>query len=104
MKTTESPANASRLVLATAAIITGMYWFADLLTPLALAIFLWLTIDAFAGSLSKRLPFIPRVAAVPVAVLIVFMSLAAIVGFVIDYAAVFSRSLSSYQIRLDEFL
>jgi predicted PurR-regulated permease PerM len=69
-----------------------------------LAIFLWLTIDAFAVSLSKRLNFLPRVAAVPVAILIVFISLAAIVGFVIEYAAVFSRSFGAYQIRLDELI
>jgi AI-2 transport protein TqsA len=97
-------ASASMMLLATAAIITGLNWFADLLTPLALATFLWLTIDAFAGSLSRRLPFLPRVASVPLAVLIVFVSLAAIVGFVIEYAAVFSRSLGMYQLRLDEVI
>ena len=90
--------NAGILVIAAAVIIAGLWWFADLLTPLALAIFLWLTIDAFAESLQKRLPFIPKVAAIPVAVLIVFLSLAFIVGFVIEYATGFSRSLGTYQV------
>jgi AI-2 transport protein TqsA len=96
--------NAGILVIAAAAIIAGLWWFADLLTPLALAMFLWLTIDAFAQSLQKRLPFIPKVAAIPVAVLIVFLSLTFIVGFVIEYATGFSRSLGAYQVRLDEVI
>jgi AI-2 transport protein TqsA len=98
------PSNAGILVIAAAAIIAGLWWFADLLTPLALAIFLWLTIDAFAESLAKRLPFIPKVAAIPIAVLIVFLSLAFIVGFVIEYATDFSRSLGAYQVRLNEVI
>lgn len=96
--------NAGILVIAAAAIIAGLWWFKDLLTPLALAIFLWLTIDAFAESLRKRLPFIPKVAAIPMAVLIVFLSLTFIVGFVIEYATEFSRSLGAYQLRLNEVI
>jgi AI-2 transport protein TqsA len=103
-QTLGKPSNAGILVIAAAVIIAGLWWFADLLTPLALAIFLWLTIDAFALSLKKRLPFIPRAAALPFAVLIVFLSLAFIVGFVIEYATDFSRSLGAYQIRLNEVI
>lgn len=103
-KTLPKQSNAGILIIAAAAIIAGLWWFADLLTPIALAIFLWLTIDAFAESLQKRLPFIPKVAAIPVAVLIVFLSLTFIVGFVIEYATGFSRSLGAYQIRLNEVI
>jgi AI-2 transport protein TqsA len=98
------PSDAGILVIAAAAIIAGLWWFADLLTPLALAIFLWLTIDAFAESLQKRLPFIPKIAAIPVAVLIVFLSLTFLVGFVIEYATGFSRSMGMYQVRLNEVI
>jgi AI-2 transport protein TqsA len=98
------PSDAGILVIAAAAIIAGLWWFADLLTPLALAIFLWLTIDAFAESLQKRLPFIPKIAAIPVAVLIVFLSLTFLVGFVIEYATGFSRSMGAYQVRLNEVI
>jgi AI-2 transport protein TqsA len=103
-KTIPATSNAGILVIAAAVIIAGLWWFADLFTPLALAIFLWLTIDAFALSLQKRLPFLPKAAAIPVAVLIVFLSLAFIVGFVIEYATGFSRSLGTYQIRLNEVI
>lgn len=103
-QTLPKPNNAGILVIAAAAIIAGLWWFKELLTPLALAVFLWLTIDAFAQSLQKRLPFIPKVAAIPVAVLIVFLSLAFIVGFVIEYATDFSRSLGAYQVRLNDVI
>jgi AI-2 transport protein TqsA len=99
-----TPSNAGILVVAAAVIIAGLWWFADLLKPLALAIFLWLTIDAFADSLSKRLKFISKGWAIPIAVLIVFLSLAFIVGFVIEYATSFSGSLVQYQTRLDALL
>jgi predicted PurR-regulated permease PerM len=69
-----------------------------------LALFLWLTIDAFAVSLRKRVPFVPRWAAIPLAILIVFVALAFIVGFVIEYAAGFARDLGAYQTRLNEVI
>jgi predicted PurR-regulated permease PerM len=89
------------IVLATAATVTGLVWFADLLTPLALAIFLWLTIDAFADQIRARAPFVPRAAAVPLAILLVFTFLAFVVGFVIQYARGFAGEMSAYQARLD---
>lgn len=101
VKTTNA-SNAGILVVAAAVIIAGLWWFADLLKPLALAVFLWLTIDAFADSLSKRLKFIKKGFAIPIAVMIVFLSLAFLVGFVIEYAASFSGSLVQYQTRLNE--
>jgi AI-2 transport protein TqsA len=103
VKTTNA-SNAGILVVAAAVIIAGLWWFADLLKPLALAIFLWLTIDAFADSLSKRLKFISKAWAIPIAVLIVFLSLAFIVGFVIEYATSFSGSLVQYQTRINDVL
>ena len=96
--------NAGISIIAAAVIIAGLWWFSDLLKPLALAIFLWLTIDAFAESLQKRLPFIPKVAAIPVAVLFVFLALTFIVGFVIEYATGMAQSLGAYQTRLNEVI
>ena len=101
---TRTSGSSALLVLASAVVILGLYWFADLLTPLALAIFLWLTIDAFAETMSRRLPFIPRKAALPIAILAVFLTLAAIVGFVVEYATSFSGSFGAYQVRLDQLI
>jgi AI-2 transport protein TqsA len=99
-----SALNASLLVIATGVSIVGLVYFADLLTPLALAIFLWLTIDAFADRLKERLPFVPRAAAVPTAVLLVFAFLAFVIGFVIEYARRFAGQFGAYQQRLDAII
>jgi AI-2 transport protein TqsA len=88
-------------LIASGVVIGGLYWFADLLTPLALAVFLWLTIDAFAEWMRKRMPFLPRKAAVPIALTIVFVFLAFVVAFVIDYAASFAGSITDYRVRID---
>ena len=95
---------ASLAVLAAAAIIAGLWWFADILRPLALAIFLWLTIDGFADALQRRMPFLPRKAAVPAALLIGLGFLAAVTAFVVDYAASFAASIGAYRTRLDEVI
>jgi AI-2 transport protein TqsA len=95
---------ASLAILAAGAIITGLYWFADILRPLALAIFLWLTIDGFADAMQRRLPFLPRKAAIPAALVVALSFLAAVVAFVVDYAASLAGSMSAYRARLDEVL
>lgn len=100
MKTT-APLNASGMLLATAATIVGLVWFADILTPLALAVFLWLTIDAFADHIHARLSFIPRAAAVPLAILTVFVFLAFVIGFVIQYAQGFAGQVGAYGARIN---
>jgi AI-2 transport protein TqsA len=99
-----SPQAASRNILAAAAIIAGLVYFADLLTPLALAIFLWLTIDAFADSMVRRVKMLHKGVAVLLAVLIVFVTLAFIVAFVVEYAASLSKTYGAYQIRLDALI
>lgn len=91
-------------MLAAAAIIAGLWWFADILRPLALAIFLWLTIDGFADALQRRMPFLPRKAAVPAALLVGLGFLAAVTAFVVDYAASFAGSIGAYRTRLDEVI
>jgi AI-2 transport protein TqsA len=96
--------NAGILIIAAATLIAALWWFADILKPLALAVFLWLTIDAFAVTLKKTMPFLPKAAAIPVAILIVFLSLAFVVGFVIEYATGFSGSLTAYQARLNDVI
>lgn len=95
---------ASLAVLAAAATIAGLWWFSDILRPLALAIFLWLTIDGFADALQRRMPFLPRKAAVPAALLVGLGFLAAVTAFVVDYAASFAGSIGAYRTRLDEVI
>jgi AI-2 transport protein TqsA len=99
-----SPARAgaaSLSILAAAAIIAGLWWFSDIFRPLALAVFIWLTVDGFADAMQRRMPFIPRKAAVPIALLIAVGFLAAVTAFIVDYAASFSGSIGQYRTRLD---
>ena len=91
----------SRNILATAVVIAGLIYFSDILTPLALAIFLWLTIDGLAVFIHSRVPKVPRKLAVPFTLLLVFFSLASVVAFVAQYARSFSKDLSAYHLRLD---
>jgi AI-2 transport protein TqsA len=96
--------NASSLVLAAAAVIAGLYWFRDILTPLALAIFLWLVMDGFADWLGRRLPFLPRKVALPFAILIVLAAMGFIVVFVAEYAANFAAKTANYEARLNAII
>ena len=94
----------SFLIIASAVVILGLIYFADLLTPLALAIFLWLTIDGAADLIHTRFKFIPRKLALPITLAFVFLGLAAIVAFIGDYARSFAHDLGAYKIRLDEVI
>lgn len=91
----------SRNIVAVGVIIAALIYFSDLLTPLALAIFLWLTIDGLAVFIHFRFPKIPRKLALPIVLTIVFFGLAFIVAFVAQYARSFSHDLSMYHVRLD---
>jgi predicted PurR-regulated permease PerM len=91
-------------IIATMVVIASLIYFSDLLTPLALAIFLWLIIDGAARLLSKKLPFIKRRTAVPITLLLVFLGLAFVVAFVAEYAKVFAHDISTYNIRLNEII
>ncbi len=91
-------------ILAAAAVVAGLYWFADVLAPFALAVFLWLVMDAFARVLHERIAFFPRWAALRVAILIVLGGAAGIVMVVVDSAAEFAARAPDYQARIAEIV
>ncbi len=95
---------ASRLLLSTALVVIGLIYFADILTPLALAIFLWLTIDGAADAIHAKFPKIPRKLAMPVTLTLVFLGLAAIIAFIGDYARSFAHDLALYRVRLNDVI
>lgn len=89
------------VVLATIAGGAVLYALADILTPLALAIFLALMIDGFARALQARLPGVSVRAATPLAVL---LSVAIFVGaafFIVDNATSFGGQLITYAPKLN---
>jgi AI-2 transport protein TqsA len=94
----------SMAIVATGVTIAGLYWFRDLLTPLALAIFLWLVIDGFADGIGRWAPIIPRKLALVVAFLIVLMGLAGVIAVIAENAAEFATRTAAYQSRLNEVI
>lgn len=104
VKNNTNNSNISLLIIASAVVIIGLIYFADLLTPLALAIFLWLTIDGAAEIIHNKYKFIPRKFALPLILIIVFIGLAAIVAFISDYARSFAHDLGTYRIRIDNVI
>jgi predicted PurR-regulated permease PerM len=89
-----------------AVILSGaaMVWLAPILTPLALAVFLMLMIDAMARDLQMRLPVLGANAALGAAIATCIVVFAVIVFFVATHAAGFVAKLFAYQPRLNLLL
>ena len=78
-----------------------LYWLADILTPLALAMFLAVMIDGFARVLRHRLPQLPRRATVPVAVVLSILLFFGAAFVIADNATSFVGQLVAYGPRLN---
>jgi predicted PurR-regulated permease PerM len=88
------------VILATMAAGVVLYLLADILTPLALAIFLALMIDGFARMIQVRLGA-PERAATPLAIALSVVIFAAAAVFVADNASSFAGQLVEYGPRLN---
>ena len=84
--------------------IACLYFTRDLLTPFALAIFIWLIIDAFARWMDDLSPKFPYWAALSVAILTVVASMVGIVLIIADTAGSVVDQAPRYGKRLDEIL
>ena len=93
---------ASLLFLAFVALTWSLNQTADIMAPFALAVFVWLMIDAFAGWLFRLSPKIPYWLALTVAILIVIAGLVGIVLIIADTAQDIAREAPRYQERLNE--
>lgn len=93
-------------VMVLAAIASGFAFWAlrSILTPLALAIFLLLMIDGLARGLSHRAAWLPRSAALPVAIVIIVAIFAGAIWAVADNAAHFARQASTYSTKLNSLI
>ena len=100
-----SHASSNALVLI-AVILTGaaMTWMAPILTPLALALFLMLMIDAMARDLHGRLPRLGPDASLLAAIATCILVFAIVVYFIAGHAAGFVLKLMAYQPRLNLLL
>ncbi|MGE0597157.1 MAG: AI-2E family transporter [Hyphomonadaceae bacterium] len=97
----KSAERAALWIVATGVIVAGLYFLRGPLTQFALALILWLAIDGLAELLDKRVPFLPRALALPIAIVLI-LGLSALVGYVVvrnisDMVA----SAADYEARLD---
>ena len=79
--TTDATMRATLLFLSSMALIALLYVTRDLLTPFALAIFIWLIIDAFARWMDNLSPKFPYWLALTIAILTV---VALMLGFILS--------------------
>jgi len=91
-------------VVATGVIAAGLFFLREPLTQFAMALILWLAIDGLADTLDKHISFLPRLGALPIALVIV-LSLVALVGFVIvQNLGAMAADYSVYETRLNAIL
>jgi predicted PurR-regulated permease PerM len=104
---TTAPSAVSRnalVILAVVACGAVLYLLHDILTPLALAVFLAVMVDGLARVIRKYAPRLPRAAAMPVAI-VVAVGLFGMAAFVIaDNATTFVARLVDYTPRLNALI
>lgn len=91
------------VVIAAIACGAALYWLAGILTPLALAGFLAVSIDGFARVLSERARF-PQRAAMPVAVVLAIALFGGSVWVIASDATSFFKQLMAYQPKLNALI
>lgn len=89
------------VILATIAGGVVLYLLSDILTPLALALFLAVMIDGFARVLQARLPGVSNRAAVPLAVVLSVVIFGGAAFFIADNATSFAAQLVTYAPKLN---
>jgi predicted PurR-regulated permease PerM len=94
-------ARVALMVLAALGVGLALWALRSILTPLALAIFLLLMIDGLARGMAERLPWLPKRAALPVAITVIVVVFAGAIWAVADNAAHFARQAGGYSSRLN---
>lgn len=92
------------ILIAVIASAAALKWLADILTPLALALFLMVMIDGCARVLKARVKGLPGRAAQPVAILIFVISFGLLALLVADNARSFASELIAQKPRLEGLL
>jgi predicted PurR-regulated permease PerM len=81
------------VVIAVIATGAALVWAGPILTPLVLALFLLMMVDGFARFLSRRAPFLPEWASLPVALVLSTVIFGLCVYAIVDNAAAFGAEL-----------
>jgi AI-2 transport protein TqsA len=91
-------------IVATGVIVVGLYVFREPLTQFSMALILWLAIDGLTETLDKRIPYLPRWLALPMA-LVVVLSIVAMISFVVvNNVAAIIGDITRYEFRLNQVL
>ena len=94
----------SLLTLAFIASVWALYVTRDIMAPLALAIFIWLIIDAFARWMDGLSSKIPYWFALTIAILTIVMGFVGIIMIITDTAGDVAREAPRYNSRIQEIL
>jgi predicted PurR-regulated permease PerM len=89
------------VILATIAAGILLYVLREILTPLALAVFLAMMVDSFARALEQRLPGLSRRFATPLAILLSVLIFGGAAVFIADNGAAFAGQLVTYAPRIN---
>jgi len=104
MSISESSQRAPLWIIAAGVIAVGLYYLREPLTQFAMALFLWLAIDGLANTLDRRIPIVPKLLSLPIALVLV-LGLVALIGFVVvDNLAAILGDLNRYEFRLNQVL
>ena len=100
--TTDATIRATLLFLSSMALITLLYVTRDLLTPFALAIFIWLIIDAFARWMDNLSSKFPYWLALTIAILTVVALMLGFIFVIVDTVGDVVQDAPRYEKRLSE--
>ena len=100
--TTDATIRATLLFLSSMALIALLYVTRDLLTPFALAIFIWLIIDAFARWMDNLSPKFPYWLALTIAILTVVALMLGFIFVIVDTVGDVVQDAPRYEKRLSE--
>lgn len=89
-------------IIATGALGAMLYLLREPLTQFALALILWLAIDGLADEIGKRIKFVPRLLALPVAVVLILGVGTGIVIVLASNIGALALHAEGYQIRLNQ--
>jgi AI-2 transport protein TqsA len=105
MATTNSGVARNALVVIAALLgAYALYWLRDILTPLALAVFLLAMVDGLARLIAQRAPFVPQSLALPIALAGSVLVSALVVYAVGANAASFAQELINETARLNQII
>jgi AI-2 transport protein TqsA len=91
-------------IIASAAVVAGLYFFRDVLTQFSLALILYLMIDSLARELDERVPLMPRVLSLPIAFVLILGLVSVVVWVIVRNFSGFVDNAGLYEARLDQLI